>query len=101
MSLKHALAATELYLQHNENPLLKRGIAINKNPPPIQATMTNGDRIRSMTDEELVGLLSRTIEPHCDYCQLATVEGACTDTLCEDAILKWLQQPADGGAEDG
>ena len=55
---------------------------------------TNADRIRAISDEELAEFLNRLKEP-CDYCQLAVVEGACTETLCDDAMLKWLQQPAE------
>lgn len=56
--------------------------------------MRNADKIRAMTDEELAVFLSRGIE-QCDYCQLAVFEGACTETLCDDAMMKWLQQPAE------
>lgn len=55
---------------------------------------TNADRIRAMSDEELAEFLNRVKEP-CDRCQLAVTEGACTETLCDDAMMKWLKQPAD------
>lgn len=58
--------------------------------------MTNADRIRSMTDQELAVFLSMDLKEPCDYCQLAVFDGACTETLCEDAMMKWLQQPAEG-----
>lgn len=58
--------------------------------------ITNADRIRAMSDEELAVFLSRDLKEPCDYCQLAVFEGACTETLCEDAMMKWLQQPAEG-----
>lgn len=54
---------------------------------------TNGDRIRTMTDEELAELLNRVQQP-CNFCQLAFWEGACTETLCDDAMMNWLKQPA-------
>ena len=56
--------------------------------------MTNGDRIRSMSDEELAEFLNRVKRP-CDNCQLAVVAGACTETLCDDAMENWLKQPAE------
>ena len=56
--------------------------------------MTNADRIRSMTDQELAVLLSRELKEPCDFCQLAVLDGACTETLCDDAMMKWLQQPS-------
>ena len=59
-------------------------------------TVTNSDKIRSMTDQELAVFLSRDLKEPCDYCQLAVFEGACTETLCEDAMMKWLRQPAEG-----
>ena len=57
---------------------------------------TNAQKIRAMSDEELAVFLSRDLKEPCDYCQLAVFEGACTETLCEDAMMKWLQQPAEG-----
>ena len=57
---------------------------------------TNADRIRAMSDEELAVFLSRDLKEPCDYCQLAVFEGACTEKLCDDAMMKWLQQPAEG-----
>ena len=60
----------------------------------IRVPKTNADRIRAMSDEELAEFLNRVKEP-CDYCQLAIVEGACTETLCDDAMMKWLKQPAE------
>ena len=57
---------------------------------------TNADRIRAMSDEELAEFLSRSLKEPCDCCQLAVFEGACTETLCDDAMMKWLQQPSKG-----
>ena len=60
--------------------------------------MTNADRIRSMSDEELAEFLERV---HVDPCS------ACCDNLywcrrnnapepvCKNHFLKWLQQPAE------
>lgn len=66
------------------------GIVCDINKP----NQTNADRIRAMSDEELAEFLGRVKEP-CDYCQLAVVAGACTETLCDDAMMKWLKQPAE------
>ena len=57
--------------------------------------VTNAEKIRSMTDQELAVFLSRDLKEPCDYCQLAVFEGACTETLCDDAMMKWLRQPAE------
>lgn len=60
--------------------------------------MTNSDRIRAMSDEELAAFLERV---HVDPCS------ACCDNLywcrrnnapepvCKNHFLKWLQQPAE------
>ena len=61
--------------------------------------MSNADRIRSMTDQELAVFLSRDLKQPCDYCQLADSEGACTETLCDDAMIKWLQHTAEKPGE--
>ena len=57
---------------------------------------TNADRIRAMSNEELAKFLSNDLKEPCDCCQLAVFEGACTETLCDDAMMKWLQQPVEG-----
>lgn len=59
-----------------------------------EKVVANADSIRAMSDEELAEFLGRVKEP-CDYCQLAVVAGACTETLCDDAMMKWLKQPAE------
>ena len=61
--------------------------------------MTNADRIRSMTDEELVNL-HYSGSAHC----IASDQTVCDRhdfignlTPCEQCYLKWLQQPCEGG----
>ena len=61
---------------------------------------TNAQKIRGMSDEKLAVFLSKDLKQPCDYCQLAVFEGACTETLCEDAMMKWLQMPAEEDDED-
>ena len=61
----------------------------------IRVPKTNADRIRAMSDEELAEFLNRVKEP-CDYCDLESVPGACTESLCDSAMQRWLQQPAEG-----
>lgn len=68
--------------------------------PKSHKAKTNADRIRSMTDQELAVFLSRDLKQPCDYCQLEDLEGACTETLCDDAMMKWLQHPAEKPEED-
>lgn len=53
--------------------------------------MTNADRIRNMTDEELVDVI---------HCPLVEVDGCHTGKSCALCILRWLRSPAnDGGNE--
>ena len=62
---------------------------------------TNADRIRAMTDEELVDMLYCADSlgwcknlPEC-YRLLDTDDGV-PDEKCKACLLKWLQQPAEG-----
>ena len=54
--------------------------------------VTNADRIRAMTDEELAGGLFIGME--CGACPVADKCG--NGSHCSDTILKWLKQPAEG-----
>ena len=45
--------------------------------------MTNGDRIRQMSNEELAKVLSR----ECEWC----MQGAYCDTSCEEGIKAYLE----------
>ena len=58
-------------------------------PKPI----TNADRIRAMSDEELAKFLH---EPFCDK----RTHDECTISycgVCDQCVLDWLQQPCEGG----
>ena len=52
--------------------------------------MTNGDKIRAMTDEELTGLMAKHV--HCGECWLADT---CLSRNCYDSFAKWLRSPAE------
>jgi hypothetical protein len=59
----------------------------------VSRTMTNGDRIRSMSDEELAELINR----HWCYCCGYVVDdfGNCNspaEKSCEESILEWLKK---------
>lgn len=57
--------------------------------------LTNADRIRNMTDEELAKLMSGG-DHICDRIP----ECVCKETKCFDCCLAWLRTPAnDGGNE--
>ena len=55
--------------------------------------MTNGERIRSMADEELAKLLSECAD--CATCQLANPKNCGTEETCAKAFLEWLKQPVE------
>ena len=52
----------------------------------IKSTVTNADRIRAMTDEELAGWISKL------ECEITE---DCAFKNCKDCILNWLKQEAD------
>ena len=52
--------------------------------------MTNADKIRSMSDEELAGFLS--FNGDVEYCHAGMCKAGETCRIC---CLKWLQQPAE------
>lgn len=60
----------------------------------VGTDMTNADRIRSMTDEELAKLLD--VWPECNLCQayLETCDGPSKDKNCKERLLEWLKQEA-------
>ena len=64
----------------------------------VEATKTNADRIRSMTDEELAVLLSESCECSVDPNEDGYRE--CGNKFCIDYLLNWLQQPAEPPKEE-
>ena len=66
--------------------------------------MTNADRIRAMSDEEIADWVSENgaIKTPCDIicggdCNaIATFDKSSTD-MCKEIVMKWLQQPCEGG----
>lgn len=65
-----------------------------------QKPKTNADRIRAMTDEELMQLLFTKISCGniCSFCvPTMRTERKC-DGHCKNGVLEWLQQPAEGDA---
>ena len=60
--------------------------------------MTNADRIRQMTDEEIADMLNvNEIVEVCQYC--ANRGETCIGSSCYYGILKWLKQEAKDDAE--
>ena len=58
--------------------------------------MTNADRIRAMSDEELAKMLTVLVGGFsCLECRKIGDEEC--SMQCEEQCLKWIQQPAEGG----
>lgn len=54
--------------------------------------MTNAERIRKATDEELAAFLDDYVEP----CLLCAWRKCCNDGDCEEGRLAWLRQEWEG-----
>lgn len=60
----------------------------------LEPSITNGDRIRMMTDEELAEVISGLGD--CDTCYL--YHRRCSMNIsCKDAVLEWLRKEAEDG----
>ena len=79
-------------------------ICINRDESPIcsdcrdgscfeKERITNSDRIRSMTDEELAEFLAD--DWTCEHCTSAKDPNHCNNPNCQDGILEWLQQDSE------
>lgn len=57
--------------------------------------MTNGDKIRDMTDEELAKIYAYA--SFCDICPVRDVCGSDMDanTSCYEKILEWIRSPVE------
>lgn len=72
----------------------------NEWPDPVH--VTNADRIRSMSDEELAVAISRSsILDLCDIvcggdCKAVATFNKTSQQRCAEIVLDWLQQPAEG-----
>ena len=67
-----------------------------------QRVQTNADRIRSMTDEELVEFLAKTVwrmGENIFSCKNSSLYPECLDGMCEKCPcnLDWLKSPAERG----
>lgn len=61
----------------------------------LEPTITNGDRIRMMTDEELAEKLT-WIVPYCGDCPARIDNGEECAKDCKKAWLKWLRKECNG-----
>ena len=54
--------------------------------------MTNGERIRNMTEDELAHWLNNEASNTCNICIGQKDKSSCTHYECEECITKWLKQ---------
>lgn len=59
----------------------------------MSGTITNAQRIRNMTDEELAKFLADCND--CASCYLDEPSNCGTEETCAEAFLKWLKQPVE------
>ena len=57
---------------------------------PLTEPQTNADRIRAMSDEELAEFL------RWDVCIKIKGDNRMCNGWCDECVLEWLKQPADG-----
>lgn len=67
-----------------------RGMMVN---PQIEKPVSNGDKIRSMTDEELAELIAKWA--FCDECVNLFGFKVCETKCCSDHWLDWLKSPVE------
>ena len=62
--------------------------------------ISNADRIRLMSDEELAILMDEATDYfNCDECEFRHLDDCGTSLLCQRHILKWLKQEVDENEE--
>ena len=55
--------------------------------------LTNADRIRAMTDEELANLINSEFYSQCEWCNGDNPIEVCMSGDCIACIVEWLRQP--------
>lgn len=64
--------------------------------PKPRKPMTNGDRIRAMTDDELDEMFY--VGGLCSYIQANDPEFCDARGACTSCVIEWLKKPAEDGA---
>ena len=98
ISRNHAQSNYEIIIKTDDPEHWKATVEFARRLIGHAKPMTNADRIRAMTDEELANFLSGMSAcgvdcPACDYCQVAAT------VSCLMSTLEWLQQPVKEDAE--
>ena len=76
--------------------------------PSNPRELTNADRIRSLTDDELAEIISADmVEEKTGYCQnkkecseILDSDGIISAEMCKQCALEWLKKPARGKQND-
>lgn len=68
----------------------KKNIVFNKNKCD---DMTNGQKIRNMSDEELAYFLAEHLG--CELCQIKNTNICKSADSCHNAVFEWLRQPVE------
>ena len=66
----------------------------NMATPVTEYRMTNADRIRAMSDEELAKFIGHN--SLCDQIQNDNGAWCKKQSVCEGCLVEWLKQPAEG-----
>ena len=82
-----SMFCTKIYICKNAD-WCARDFNPKSDEPKCFEMLTNADRIRAMTDEELAMAISTDFGgiPWCKFIP------ECQDTLCEVCVIKWLKQ---------
>jgi len=75
-----------------ERRMIMRDYYMSETPITDAMAVTNADRIRAMSDEELAKFIGEE-GFHCEICSKG-VNSEC-DLRCSTYCLEWLQQPAE------
>ena len=88
------------YEEFHADFLIANGVTIATDNPEIHIiskALTNGDRIRAMSDEELAKIIAvfvsypRCVNPKCGNCDLCPLTDICD--IKEGEELDWLRKP--------
>lgn len=72
--------------------LIANGVTIGKDNNVI----TNGDRIRAMTDAELATWIMFNADGTCRFCKPEMRTSKRCNGCCTNGIIAWLKQPVEG-----
>ena len=90
---KKAVNAAHDYNYRGAEAYTKAIEIVNLVAEEYNQSLTNADKIRSMTDEELADFLS--VNAFCDCCSIHDKCDAYQEDSCKNVFIKWLQSKAE------